>query len=675
MRKFLAFICFVLSVPAARAQVWTPLGPPGGDARVLAADPQNLSRVFLGTADGHIFGSQDSGAHWILLGRASSRIDAVITAIVVDPRNSNVLLASSWARNSADGGGVFRSSDGGRTWAGAGLGGQSVRVLAMAPSDSSVLVAGTLDGVYLSRDASKTWQRISPEHHPELQNFDSLAIDPRDPQTIYAGTFHLPWKTTNGGRTWNPVHAGMIDDSDVMSLLIDGRDPQRIFASACSGIYRSDDRAAQWRKIQGIPYAARRTYAIAQDPREPDRVYAATSEGLWKTEDGGLNWRRTTSDSLVVNSVIVTEGSPGRVLIGADGSGVLASNDGGEHFQETNAGFNHRQILALGWDARPPGRLLAVLAQSSDAVLVSSDEGRTWSPLGSGLPAEPVLRAYAAPDGAWWAPLARGGLIRYQAGSDSWARAGSGSSPSKGTGRPPRKAVPGPNSLAVTVVDMAFSSNQSYAATNEGLFVSKDLGASWARQPLGPLASMPVQAVRASADGLRIRVVSQRGLVFSDDGGKNWRWHDLPLESGGAMSLAVAEDSGSILLAMARNGLYISRDFGATWERAAAGLPAATVLAFAANGPVFAAAMQTGGLYISGDSGRTWDRVSGAVSDARFTSVQSSAEPGVFFVASELDGVYRVQWPGRGAEDSNQAKPVASEPSTALGFHPETLPR
>ena len=89
-------------------------------------------RVFLGTADGHIFGSEDSGAHWTLLGRASSRLDAVITAIVVDPRDRNVFFASAWTQDPAAGGGVFRSGDGGRTWSDAGLAGQAVRALAMA---------------------------------------------------------------------------------------------------------------------------------------------------------------------------------------------------------------------------------------------------------------------------------------------------------------------------------------------------------------------------------------------------------------------------------------------------------------------------------------------------------------------------------------------------------------
>ena len=265
-------IVLLLAATSGRAQTWKPLGPPGGDVRTLTVDPSHPARIFLGTADGHIFRSQDSGAHWTLVGRASSRLDAVITAIVVDPRDGNTLFASSWTRDSAAGGGVFRSIDGGRTWSGAGLAGQAVRALAMAASDPNVLVAGTLDGIYRSLDASRSWERISPEHHEELRNLDSLAIDPRDPQIIYAGTFHLPWKTSDGGRNWHPIHEGMIDDSDVMSLLIDGENSRRIYASACSGIYRSDDSAAQWRKIQGIPYTARRTYAIAQDPKQPDRV-------------------------------------------------------------------------------------------------------------------------------------------------------------------------------------------------------------------------------------------------------------------------------------------------------------------------------------------------------------------------------------------------------------------
>jgi photosystem II stability/assembly factor-like uncharacterized protein len=678
MRIAGAFLALATLVASAQGQTWTPLGPPGGDARTLVADPARPSRLFLGTADGHIFGSQDSGGHWTLVGRASPRLDAVITAIVVDPRDGNVLFASSWTLDSAAGGGVFRSTDGGRTWSGAGLADQAVRALAMAPSNPNVLVAGTLDGVYRSLDAAKSWERISPEKHEELRNLDSLAIDPRDPQIIYAGTFHLPWKTADGGRTWSPIYEGMIDDSDVMSLLIDGADSRRIYASACSGIYRSDDSAAQWRKIQGIPFAARRTYAITQDPKQPDSVYAATSEGLWKTADGGMTWRRTTPESWVVNAVVVAEGNPGRVLIGTEELGVLASGDAGEHFRDANAGFEHRQILALGIDGKQPGRILAVLAHAPEPILATVDDGRTWLPLGPGLRAEQALRVYAAPDDAWWVSLARGGLMRYDAGKKAWKQAGTfvgeaadaTATTSRSGRKSAAKATSGPQPLLDVVTDMAFSSKEWYAATSRGLLVSTNQGATWRLKPVSSLASLPVQSVRVSSNGVRIRVVSLRGLVFSDDRGNSWTWHDLPLQSGGAVALAAQPGDENTLVAIARNGLYISRDAGKTWQQAARGLPSTPVQDFAATGGEFVASMRTGGLYVSYDSGRTWDRVPGTLADGFFAAVGASNEPGVIYAASTTEGLYRVKWPGSSASKADypgrsQKETVREEASPA----------
>jgi photosystem II stability/assembly factor-like uncharacterized protein len=645
---------------------------------VLAADPTHPDRIFLGTADGHIFGSVDSGEHWSLLGRASARFDAVITAIVVDPRDSNVLFASSWTRDDVAGGGVFRSADGGQTWSNAGLAGQAVRVLVMAPSDPDILVAGTLDGVFRSLDASKSWQRISPEHHAELRNFDALAIDPRDSQIVYAGTFHLPWKTTDGGRTWNPIHEGMIDDSDVMSILIDSADSRRVYASACSGIYRSDDSAAQWRKIQGIPYTARRTYAITQDSAQPEKVYAATSEGLWKTANGGMTWSRTTPASWVVNAVVTAGGHSNRVLIGTEKFGVLSSEDGGEHFQDANAGFNHRQILALTPDPNHAGRLLAVLPHALEPILLTEDDGETWSAPGPGLRADQPLRVYVAPDDTWWASLSGGGLMRFDSATKRWIQAGTISRGPAGVraGRSRRSGgvdAGGQNDVPTTVrrhagaarssvktqafmdivAEMAFSSKEWYAATNRGLLVSRDSGATWTRRPVGGLVTVSVQSVRVTANGLRIRIASQRGLIFSDDGGKSWTWHDPPPNSAGVLVLDTNPNDENTLIAMCSDGLYISRDAGRTWHHAASGLPSTAVQDFSANGSRFVTAMRTGGLYVSADSGDTWDRLHGAAGDTIFAAVSLSNTRGQVIAASATDGIYRVELPDSAARGAN----------------------
>jgi len=422
-----------------------------------------------------------------------------------------------------------------------------------------------------------------------------------------------------------------------------------MYASACSGIYRSDDGASQWKKIQGIPYTARRTYAIAQDPDHPGSVYAATSEGLWKTSDAGVTWRRTTPQDWVINAVVVPEGRPGRVVIGTDRLGVLTSDDNGEHFHEANGGFFHRQIVALASDAANPVRVLSVLAHAPEPILATNDGGKSWVPLGPGLPTKQILRVYAAP-GGWWASLGQGGLMRYDEEKKSWHNAGTvtggaaapASSPAAGSASRTKRTAP--HQLGRIVNDMAFSPARWFAATENGLLVSTDQGGMWTLDPIGPLGTLPVQSVRVSSNGERIWVVAGRSLVFSIDGGKSWSWHDLPLEAVGAVSLDVDRADENTLISIAHNGLYISRDAGKNWRQAGAGLPATPVQDFAISGNVFLASMRTGGLYVSSDSGRTWTRLSGTLADNFFPAVLAGGNAGVIFAASATEGLYAVEW-------------------------------
>ena len=125
----LVFLGF-LALDCASAQSWRPLGPPGGDARTLAVDPSHPQSVYLGTTDGHIFASRDVGAHWQRLGSASMAPNAVITSIVIDPRDSATLFASVWTPEpDGEGGGIYASHDSGSTWSESGLAGHGLRAL------------------------------------------------------------------------------------------------------------------------------------------------------------------------------------------------------------------------------------------------------------------------------------------------------------------------------------------------------------------------------------------------------------------------------------------------------------------------------------------------------------------------------------------------------------------
>src|SRR5256886_7611931 len=104
----------------------------------------------------------------------------------------------------------------------------------MTAIPGSVSHAGSLTGVYRSTDDGNSWERITPAKHDDLRNFYSLAFDPQDEKIIYAGTYHLPWKTVDGGKNWTSIKQGMIDDSDVMTVVVDPANPSNVHATACS---------------------------------------------------------------------------------------------------------------------------------------------------------------------------------------------------------------------------------------------------------------------------------------------------------------------------------------------------------------------------------------------------------------------------------------------------------
>ncbi len=174
----------------AAAAAWIPVGPPGGDVRSLAADPRDPNRVYLGTADGVVYRSDDGGHRWERLSPGFPKRGMSLDEILVDP--SGQVLVAYWEVGGT-GGGVARSTDGGVHFTLlSGIEGESVRALAAAPSRPQVLVAGALSGVFRSTDGGETWGRVSPEGHGDLRNVGSVAIDPMNPEVLYAGTWHLP---------------------------------------------------------------------------------------------------------------------------------------------------------------------------------------------------------------------------------------------------------------------------------------------------------------------------------------------------------------------------------------------------------------------------------------------------------------------------------------------------
>src|SRR5205814_367826 len=275
---------------AAPAQNWRQVGPPGGTVISMEADPKDSKKLYLGTSDGHVFSSTDEGQHWQLLSRIGVGQDDVITHILVDSRNSNHLYASTWTLYSG-GGGVYRSEDAGRNWHLVGLQKETVRALAQSPTNPKIFVAGSLTGVYRSQDDGSSWERISPANHDDLRNFDSVAFDPKDENIIYAGTYHLPWKTTDEGvdqwKRLTPV------EWVVNAIVIDPKTPNRvIIGTERQGVQISEDAGATF-SAANTGFHHQHILDVAMDQNRPERalvVLTFDTNAFLATKDGGTTW-------------------------------------------------------------------------------------------------------------------------------------------------------------------------------------------------------------------------------------------------------------------------------------------------------------------------------------------------------------------------------------------------
>jgi len=687
-RSVFTFGLSLLLSASAYGQSWRQVGPPGGDVQSLAAAPGSARTLFLGTSDGHVFGSRDGGDHWDLLGRIGEHHDDVIMSMAVDARSASTLYATSWTLSS-HGGGVYRSADAGHSWQLIGLEGLVVRAIAQSPSNPDILIAGATDGVYRSEDSGKHWARISPEKHDDLRNFDSIAIDPHDPNIIYAGTYHLPWKTVDGGKNWAPVHQGMVDDSDVMSITIDQNDASHIFASACSGIYHSADGAANWTKFKGIPKDSRRTVHILQDPKRAATVYAATTEGLWKTADDGANWRLITPVSWSILSMIIDPENPDRLILGTERLGIQVSDDGGQTYRASNQGFSHRRIVDAAVDPHHPERALVVLTSNFEPVLETNDSGRTWTALATGLKFGPPRHVFASPDG-WMAAPGPGGLLRYDSSKNSWvpvnqvtekavpARAASASVVKKISAQNPKTtaAKAGANSAATAAIkstlpfhakvnDMAFGRDAWYAATDDGLLVSRDRGLDWSVVSLSPVPqpataspanTTAIRAVRTGGADSSLWALTSRQLEVSGDSGKTWVARTLPFEPRGSLHLHPTDDKTAVLAS--DHGVFVTRDAGESWQQA--NLSELSIDDLAAVRDAVVVSTAQGALFLSRDAAKTWRRMDGPNADGNFSALRSREAGNQLVAASSTEGLFVLEMD---AASSASADAVAATPA------------
>ena len=622
------FLCVTILLLAALPTLgqWTPIGPWGGNARALAYDPLNPSRILLGAPAGAIFESLDGGRHWHYFVHLGMGHELMPENIAFDASRPGYIYVAGWNVTGV-GGGFWVSRNGGKSWGQPPqLRGRSIQALSLSESVPGMLVAGALDGLYRSTNFGESWERITPVGHADLKNFESVAIDPRNPLIIYAGTWHLPWKTVDGGVHWFNIKQGVIDDSDVFSIILDHSNPATVYASACSGIYKSENAGELFHKVQGIPGSARRTRVLEQDPADAQVVYAGTTEGLWKTSDGGKNFHLISPPNYILNDVLVDPRQPRRVLIATDRSGVFASDDAGASFYPSNIGFSKRQVSALVADVREAGVLFAAVLNDKEFGGVFRYRAGEWTQFGRGLEGMEVFDLGESPEGELMAATNRG-VHLYDSASGRWLvrsdvvnerAAPQSHAVHRVNGKIVQPKPQPPILVRSSFNGRAFSvtfGNRWYAATENGLLMSQDRGKSWQGGPLGGEKELLVVAAR----GAEVAAVSLHEVWQSQDEGRTFIRLALPTWVTRLYGVAIAGD-GALWVA-SREGALRYEPSSNSWEHVLAGLPAREVTSIRVQGDwLMATAEGMESVALSRDQGKSWQmapatgfEVSGAV--------------------------------------------------------------
>jgi photosystem II stability/assembly factor-like uncharacterized protein len=658
---------------------WNLLGPSGGDVRVITIDPNDKDRLYLSTLDGQIHGSVDGGKTWRLLVNLEQP-ELILDQLIVDREDPRRIYASGHRHRGA--GGFFKSTDGGRTWKESkDLSKESIHAMTQSSLDPNVLLVGTLQGIWISRDKGEKWEKINSPSMPI--NIDSLAIDPKSLDTIYAGTWWRAYKSTDAGKSWRLIKNGMIDDSDVFAITINPRNNEHIIASACSGIYESYNGGERWTKFGGIPSSSRRTRDIVQHPTQPNVLYAGTTEGFWMSTNGGRSWAMTTQRNLEVNSIAVHPDEPNRVFLGTNNFGVLVSYDGGKSFSQSNVNFSSRFTYFVKPDVEKPERLYAAThntATGGGFFFISEDGGENWQQA-RGLDIARVRVYSLEQDESKPNNLYVGtniGIFRSTDRGSSWtqvvgaaakqapARRAPAKAPAKSPVRRTGAAAPAPAAASapkllptITEKVRAFEilpNGKGYlAGTEKGLFRSTDLTKGWERLDFGPGLSQSIFAIHvppSSPDTIWAGTATT-GVVVSRDGGKTWERTGGAVDNVPVSSIMSDPTRPEYVYVGTTQTFYLTRDGGNTWIRRGGNLSLGNFnsILINPNNPdeiILSSSLDTeGGLYISTDAGNRWRRLDAKdlkLASNRFWSVAFDPKnTNRIYAATHSSGIYRVE--------------------------------
>ncbi len=371
--------CLAAEAPTTMPDMqWRMIGPfRGGRTRAAAGVPDQPNVFYMGATDGGVWKSTDYGRTWnpIFDGQDTQSIGAIAVA----PSDSNILyIASGEGLHRPDlsvGDGIYRSTDAGKSWIHLGLrDGQQIPALAIDPANPKRVFAAVLGhpygpnaerGIYRSEDGGANWTKVLSKN--ESTGGSEVVIDPKNPQVVYASM-------------WDARLAPWEDKNS--------------YEGTSGGLFKSTDGGTTWKQLtNGLP-ADLVQINVAIAASDPQRLYATVSTkveggyasakglGVYRSDDAGASWRKITEDPRPAEKIgggdlpVPVVDPQNRDVVYSTSIVTCRSTDGGKTWISLRGAPGGDDYQNLWINPRNPQVLLLV---SDQGAVVSVNGGESWS--------------------------------------------------------------------------------------------------------------------------------------------------------------------------------------------------------------------------------------------------------------------------------------------------------
>jgi photosystem II stability/assembly factor-like uncharacterized protein len=471
--------------------------------------------VYAATDTDGIFASADSGSTWAHIPGLDGEI-----ALSVGTLDARTFFVGT------SGHGAFVTHDRGETWQSLdAFKGDYVPLVSIDPRDGRSIYLRTRGGLFRSRDAGLTWQRMEGGIESELVN--AVLFDPFSNQIYVATSGRGVFASGDDGASWQNLNAGL--PPGVATLALAQIDAQTLLAGTQTGVYISRDTGRSLSAASeglGVP----QVHALALDP-VTGALLTATETGLYRsTETGAFEQIGSESMHAPILAVALAPDNPRLIYAGGFRRGIFVSGDGGTSWNAAGDIFNGR-LSPTGLVVDPQNDQNVFARVLYERIYKSAEGGRSWHAVWTGMPdtAEVETMSIAPSDPSRMYAGTNDGVYVSQDAGESWTLRGLNDQTVLALWIDPRNA------------------KAALAGATDGLYRSEDGGDTWTP---GGLTQMSIAAFARDARGNFYAGSKYNGVWFSRDDAKTWMRFGLDGDS--VTALAVDDARGAVYAATAR---------------------------------------------------------------------------------------------------------------------------